>query len=239
MEKVLSSFPLSFPIVPIGLTWPLRLISPSLNRFFWGGNFLNWSIVDLQCCVNFCCQQSDLVIHTLHFFLYSFHYGLISGYWILFPVLYSRISSTDFFFFFGLEKSPNLAIPRISELPKKRISFCWKSSLPSGISAYLILMVPKFSDTIITLSCNYVFWGGWAIWNFSLFLGQKQIAQGDLASCDLSCFIYKQNFDIQRFFTISIYQICRLQNIYVLNTTKWLSYLYNKELTHDFHYSQT
>ena len=67
---------------------------------------INWSIVDLQCCVNFfstVVQQSDSVhryiyiythIHT-HIYMYisfscSFPLWFITGYWIQFPVLHSR-----------------------------------------------------------------------------------------------------------------------------------------------------
>lgn len=39
--------------------------------FFWIKKKYYWIIVDLQCCVNFCCQQSDSVIHTFCF-SYSF-----------------------------------------------------------------------------------------------------------------------------------------------------------------------
>ena len=45
--------------------------------------FLNWSILDLQCCVNSGKQQSNSVI-------YSSMLWFITGYWLYFPVLYSR-----------------------------------------------------------------------------------------------------------------------------------------------------
>ena len=57
-----------------------------------------WNIVDLQCCVNFCCMAMwisyvcvcvYIYTHT-HSFSYAFPLRFIPGYWIQFPVLYSR-----------------------------------------------------------------------------------------------------------------------------------------------------
>ena len=53
---------------------------------------LNW-ILDLQCCVNFCCSANWFGYTHTHRNTHSFHCGLfITGYWIYyqFPVLYSR-----------------------------------------------------------------------------------------------------------------------------------------------------
>ena len=49
-----------------------------LKKFYWG-------IVDLQCCVNFCCMAKWFT------YTYSFPLWFITGYWIELPVLYSRI----------------------------------------------------------------------------------------------------------------------------------------------------
>ena len=58
--------------------------------------FLNWSIVDLQHCVNFCCTAKWLsYTHThTHTYIYNFSQSFplwfVSEYWIEFSVLYSR-----------------------------------------------------------------------------------------------------------------------------------------------------
>ena len=49
---------------------------------------LYWSIVQLQCCVNFCTAKWLSYIYIL--FSYSFPLWFITGYWIQFPVLYRR-----------------------------------------------------------------------------------------------------------------------------------------------------
>ena len=55
-------------------------------------------MVDLQCCVNFCCiakwfSYSHTHTHThIYSFSHSFPLWFITEYWILFPVLYSRDS---------------------------------------------------------------------------------------------------------------------------------------------------
>ena len=53
--------------------------------FFLVETFLkNWSIVDLQCCINFCCivKWFSYTYIYMHTFSYSFPLWLIIGYWI-------------------------------------------------------------------------------------------------------------------------------------------------------------
>lgn len=50
-----------------------------------------WSVVDLQCCADFCLQQSDSVLHAyICSFSYSFTLLFLTGYWVYFFVLYNR-----------------------------------------------------------------------------------------------------------------------------------------------------
>ena len=51
----------------------------------------NWSVVDLQCYVSLCVQQSDSVVHVFTYSSsHSFPSWFITGYCMWFPVLYSR-----------------------------------------------------------------------------------------------------------------------------------------------------
>ena len=52
--------------------------------------FFNWSIVGLQCCVNFCYTAKWLSYTYIYSFPHSFPLCFVTGYWIQFPVLYNR-----------------------------------------------------------------------------------------------------------------------------------------------------
>ena len=52
--------------------------------------FFNWSMVDVQCCVNFCSTAKWFSYIDVHYFQYSFPLSFIIGYWIWFPVLCGR-----------------------------------------------------------------------------------------------------------------------------------------------------
>ena len=45
-------------------------------------NLLYWSIVDLPCCINFCCTAKWFSFTYIHSFSYSFPLWSITGYWI-------------------------------------------------------------------------------------------------------------------------------------------------------------
>ena len=67
----------------------------SLGRNSWAyyfSNLFDWSIVDLQCCINFYTTQwSDSVVHLYSYSLsYSFSLWSIAGYWLELPRLCSR-----------------------------------------------------------------------------------------------------------------------------------------------------
>ena len=87
------------PLVP---KWCLPIVkSPVLFTLY--NHIKDWSVVDLQCCVSFCCIAKwfsytyicnvcvciYIHIHT-HILLYSFPLWFIIGYWIEFPELYSK-----------------------------------------------------------------------------------------------------------------------------------------------------
>ena len=63
-------------------------------------NFLyfNWSTVDLQYCLNFCCM-AKWFIYTYD--MHSFPVWSITGYWIQFPVLYSRTLQSELWLSFN------------------------------------------------------------------------------------------------------------------------------------------
>ena len=65
----------------------------------------NWSIVDLQCCVNFYCTAKWF--SYVHSFSYAFPSWFITDYWIQFPVLCSR----TLWFIHSIYNSLHLLIP--------------------------------------------------------------------------------------------------------------------------------
>ena len=65
------------------LRWADYFVFTSLFFFF------NWSIVELQCCVNFLLYSKVTPLYICSF-LYSFLLSCIPGCWVYFPVLYSQ-----------------------------------------------------------------------------------------------------------------------------------------------------
>ena len=76
--------------------WCWRIIKMLLSsllgaKFFFSFLFLNWSIVDSQCCANICCTAKWLsYTHINPFFKCYFSLWFIPGDWIQFLLLYSR-----------------------------------------------------------------------------------------------------------------------------------------------------
>ena len=77
-----------------------------------------WSIVDLQCCVNFFCTAKWLSYTYIYSLSYSFPLWFVTGYWLSFPVLYSR----TLLFMHPLCNSLPLLIPNSHSFPPPRSS---------------------------------------------------------------------------------------------------------------------
>ena len=78
-----------------------------------------WSLVDLQSCVNFYCttkwlSYTYICVYACTFISYSFPLWFITGYWIYFPVLYSR---TSLFIHSLYSNSLHLLIPNSQSIP--------------------------------------------------------------------------------------------------------------------------
>ena len=97
----------------------LIIISASIHSILF---LFYWSTVDLQCCVNFCCTAKWF--SYIHIYIYSFSYSFplwfITGYWIWFPVLYSRTLSLSH----PLCNSLHLLIPNSQSIPPRRQQVC-------------------------------------------------------------------------------------------------------------------
>ena len=76
--------------------------------------FFNWSRVDLQCCDDLCYTARWLsYTHVDILFLYSFPSWFITGYWVLFPVLYIR----TVLFIYSKCNSLHLPTPNSQSIP--------------------------------------------------------------------------------------------------------------------------
>ena len=104
--KIVAIFLRKVPELPWyyqGCQWPTE-VKNIWARATWNTHFLRWSeseflslslfiVVDLQCSVNLCWQQSDPVIHLYTFFFSYYPPSCsITSDWIEFPALYGRIS---------------------------------------------------------------------------------------------------------------------------------------------------
>ena len=104
---------LDFPINAI--LWLHRNLWPMISPFLIHlPSFLNWSIVDLQCCVSFWCTAKWF--RYTYSFSYSFPLQFITGCWIYFPVLCSR----TLLFIHSIYRSLHLLIPTSHSIPTLR-----------------------------------------------------------------------------------------------------------------------
>ena len=93
----------------------LPLVSEMLSGQCLFTNF-NFHIVDLQCCINFCCTArwfSYTHTHICRFFLYSFPLWFITGCWIWLSVVYSG----TLLFIHSTYKSLHLLTPTSRSIP--------------------------------------------------------------------------------------------------------------------------
>ena len=92
---------------------PLPLHAPILLAWVIFFHLFYWSRVDSQYCVNFCCTAKWLSYTHIPSFSYSFPLWFIIGYWIEFPVLYSR----TLLFIHPIHTSLHLLIPNSHSIP--------------------------------------------------------------------------------------------------------------------------
>ena len=64
---------------------------PKLQKILFLSFKLCWHIIDSQCCVNLCYTVKRFSYTHIYSYSYSFPLRFITGYWIYFPVLCSRI----------------------------------------------------------------------------------------------------------------------------------------------------
>ena len=138
-----------------------------------------WSIDDLQCHVNFCCTAKWLsYTHIYTLFLHSFPLWFIVGYWISFPVLYSRtllfICSMYNSLHLLTPTSHSISPPTLSPLATTSLFFMSVILFASTFRWKIFLFLPSRSPKGRTLSAlallSYQL-GHWKkLWNKWLFL---------------------------------------------------------------------
>ena len=106
-------------------------LSWRINHFY---NVFYWSVVDLLCCVNFCCITVIHYTHTFFFIFFSMmvYHGILN---IWFPVLYSR----NFLFIHPIYNSLHLLTPNSQFIPSIPLSLLATTSVFS-MSVNLFLL---------------------------------------------------------------------------------------------------
>ena len=94
---------------------------PLIEYFYFFWNVFYWTIVYLQCCINFYCTADWFS----YIYIHSFPLWFITRYWIKFPVLDSRI----LLFICSLYNSLHIIIPNSQSIPPPSPLGNYKSDL--------------------------------------------------------------------------------------------------------------
>lgn len=155
----------------------------------------SWRIVGLKCCINFCCEHSDLIIYIcLYTYIYTYMYILKIIF--LFITVYPRILNTipcsvkqDLVlnllyaeeFVFASPELPVLPPHRPAPLENTRsVSVSASLFLFCGTFLCITFQIPRVNDIIRCLSFSYLFHSAW--WC----LGPSVLVQMALV-CSLLC----------------------------------------------------
>ena len=108
----------------------------------------DWTTVDLPCCANLCCTAKWLrYIHIDVLFLYPFPLWFLIGYWVQFPVLYSR----TLLFIHPIYNSLHLPAPNSWSIPFLPASPFWQRHLCSPGLQVCLCFIDNFICAIFQI----------------------------------------------------------------------------------------